>query len=41
MVFLRGLNDSKSPKVSRTRLSILADLNNAVVPDGRNFSSDF
>ena len=31
MVFLKGLSDNKSPKVSRTLLSILADLSNAVV----------
>ena len=31
MVFLWSLSDSKSPQVSRTLLSILADLNNAVV----------
>ena len=31
MVFHRGLSDSKSPQVSRTLLSILANLNNAVV----------
>ena len=31
MVFLLGLSDSKSPQVSGTFLSILADLNNAVV----------
>ena len=31
MVFHWSLNDSKSPHVSRTLLSILADLNNAVV----------
>ena len=31
MVFLWSLNDSKSPQVSRTRLSILAILSNAVV----------
>ena len=31
MVFPWSLSDSKSPQVSRTLLSILADLNNAVV----------
>ena len=31
MVFHRSLSDSMSPQVSRTLLSILADLNNAVV----------
>ena len=31
MVFHRSLNDSKSPQVSRTRLSILAVLSNAVI----------
>ena len=31
MVFHWSLNDSKSPQVSRTRLSILAALSNAVV----------
>ena len=31
MVFHWSLSDSKSPQVSRTLLSILADLNNAVV----------
>ena len=31
MVFHRSLSDSKSPQVSRALLSILADLNNAVV----------
>ena len=31
MVFHRSLSDSKSPQVSRTRLRILAVLNNAVV----------
>ena len=31
MVFHWGLSDSKSPQVSRTFLSILADLNNVVV----------
>ena len=31
MVFHRSSSDSKSPQVSRTLLSILADLNNAVV----------
>ena len=31
MVFHWSLRDSKSPQVSRTLLSILADLNNAVV----------
>ena len=31
MVFHWSLSDSKSPQVSRTRLSILADVNNAVV----------
>ena len=31
MVFHRNLSDSKSPQVSRTLLSILADLNSAVV----------
>ena len=31
MFFHWSLNDSKSPKVSRTLLSILLDLNNAVV----------
>ena len=31
MVFHRSLNDSKSPQVSRTLLSILADLKNAAV----------
>ena len=31
MVFHRNLRDSKSPPVSRTLLSILADLNNEVV----------
>ena len=31
MVSHRSLSDSNSPQVSRTRLSILADLNNAVV----------
>ena len=31
MVFRRSLSDSKSPRVSRTHLSILAVLNNAVV----------
>ena len=30
MAFLWSLSDSKSPQVSRTLLSILADLNNAV-----------
>ena len=32
MVFHCSLSDSKSPQVSRTLLSILADLNNAIVP---------
>ena len=31
MVFHRSLGDIKSPKISRTLLSILADLNNSVV----------
>ena len=31
MVFHRSLSDSKSPQVSRTRLSILAILNDAVI----------
>ena len=31
MVFLWSLSDSKSPQVSRTTLSILADLNYEVV----------
>ena len=31
MVFHRNLSDSKSPQVSRTVPSILADLNNAVI----------
>ena len=31
MVFHRSLSDNKSPQVSRTLLSILADLNNTVV----------
>ena len=31
MVFHGSLSDNKSPQVSRTLLSILADLNNAVV----------
>ena len=31
IVFLRGLNDSKSPQVSRTLFSILADLSNLLV----------
>ena len=31
MVFHWSLSDSKSPQISRTLLSILADLNNAVV----------
>ena len=31
MTFHKSLSDSKSPKVSRTLLSILTDLNNAVV----------
>ena len=31
MVFHKSLSDSKSPQVSRTLLSILADLNNAVI----------
>ena len=31
MVFHRSLSDSKSPQVSRTRLRILAVLNNAVI----------
>ena len=31
MVFHRSLSDSKSPQVSRTRLSILAVLRNAVI----------
>ena len=31
MVFHWNLSDSKSPQVSRTLLSILGDLNNAVV----------
>ena len=31
MVFHRSLSDNKSPQVTRTLLSILADLNNAVV----------
>ena len=31
MIFYRSLSDSKSPQLSRTLLSILADLNNAVV----------
>ena len=31
MIFHRSLSDSKSPQVSRTFLSILTDLNNAVV----------
>ena len=31
MVFYWGLSDSKSPQVSRTLFSILADFNNAVV----------
>ena len=31
MVFLWGLRDSKSPQIPSTILSILADLNNAVV----------
>ena len=31
MVFHKNLSDSKCPEVSRTILSILADLNNAVV----------
>ena len=31
MVFHRGLNDSKSPQISRTLLSVLADLNNIEV----------
>ena len=30
MVFHSSLSDSKSPQVSRTLLSILADLNNAI-----------
>ena len=31
MIFHRSLSDSKSPKVSKTLFSILADLNNAVI----------
>ena len=31
MVFYYSLRDRKSPQMFRTRLSILADLNNAVV----------
>ena len=31
MVFYKSLSDSKFPQVSRTLLSILVDLNNAVV----------
>ena len=31
MVFHKSLSDSKSPQISRTLLSILADLNNAVI----------
>ena len=31
MVFHLSLSDSKSPRLSRTLLSILADLNNAVI----------
>ena len=31
MVFLRSLSNGKSPQVSRTLLSILADLNSVVV----------
>ena len=34
MVFHRSLSDSKSPQVSRTRLSILAVLNNAPITIG-------
>ena len=47
MVFQWSLNDSKSPQVSRTLLSILADLNNFVVwmasirPPTSNSSSPF
>ena len=45
VVFYWGLSNSKSPQVSRTLLSILADLNNAVfwmvsiLPRISNFSS--
>ena len=41
MVFHWSLSDSKSPQVSRTFSSILADLNNAVVWIFSGSSSDF
>ena len=43
MVFHWSLGDNKSPKVSRNLLSILADLNNAVVKiiSARPLSSKF
>ena len=41
MVSQWSLGDIKSPQVSRTLLSILADLNNAVSPDSLHSSSNF
>ena len=41
MVFHQSLSDSKSPQVSRTLLSILAILNNAVVRLVSTQSSNF
>ena len=41
MVFHWSLNDGKSPQISKTLLSILTDLNNAVVVDCLDSSSDF
>ena len=37
MVYHRGLSDNKSPKISRTFLSILADFNRAVIWMTSNF----
>ena len=41
MVFYWSLSDSKSPQLSRTFLSILAVLNNAVVLSGPHSSANF
>ncbi len=40
MFFYWCRSDSKSPQVSRTLLSILADLDNVVVLNGVDFTSD-